>query len=219
MVASPNYVMAYNDVIAVIFINTRELSIQRNICYRNAEVKMSHLMTNTTKWHVHPAKTPISPGICPVWSESLLSAWRKLGSLATNWVHSEDSHQTGWMPSVIWVFAGRTVILLVLSWGGSYVHFISARPRSAEYTIGICFETAKNTKAFEWFFTGFQHSLWKFSATGYLYSLKSWLWLAAVACVVCWPFSNAILNDIWLTCFTRMCNWNYWHKHHVLSLS
>ena len=36
--------------------------------------------------------------------------------------------------------------------------FISARPRSAEYTIGICFETAKNTKAFECFFTGFQRS-------------------------------------------------------------
>ena len=30
----------------------------------------------------------------PVWSESLLSAWRKLGSLATHWAHSEDSDQT-----------------------------------------------------------------------------------------------------------------------------
>ena len=41
----------------------------------------------------------------------------------------------------------------------SYIFMISARPRSAEYTIGICFETAKKTKAFECFFTGFQHSL------------------------------------------------------------
>ena len=54
-------------------------------------------------------------------SESLLSAWRKLGSLATYWAHSEDSDQTGRMPRLIWVFAGRTVILLVLSWGGSYL--------------------------------------------------------------------------------------------------
>ena len=38
---------------------------------------------------VHPAKTQISLGIRPVWSESSLSAWRKLGSLATYWVHSE----------------------------------------------------------------------------------------------------------------------------------
>ena len=33
---------------------------------------MSHLMTKPTKWSVHPAKTQISLGICPVWSESLL---------------------------------------------------------------------------------------------------------------------------------------------------
>ena len=78
---------------------------------------------------------------------------------------------------------------------------ISARPQSAEYTIGIYFETAKNTKAFECFFTGFQHSLWKCSTTGNLYSLKSWLWLAAVACVVHWPVSNALLIVISLTCF------------------
>ena len=57
--------------------------------------------------------------IRPVWSESSLSAGRKLGSLATHWAHSEDSDQTGRMPRLIWVFAGRTVTLLVLSWGGS----------------------------------------------------------------------------------------------------
>ena len=64
----------------------------------------------------------VSPGIHPVWSESSLSAWRKLGSLATHWAHSEDSDQTGQMPRLIWVFAGCTVILLVLSWGGSYIY-------------------------------------------------------------------------------------------------
>ena len=46
---------------------------------------------NLQKWHVRPAKFQISLGICPVWSESLLSAWQKLGSLATHWAHSEDS--------------------------------------------------------------------------------------------------------------------------------
>ena len=34
---------------------------------------------------------------------------------------SEDSDQTGWMPRLIWVFAGCTLTLLVLSWGCSYV--------------------------------------------------------------------------------------------------
>ena len=56
---------------------------------------MSHLMTKPTKWHVRPVKTQISLGICPVWTESSLSAWRKLGSLATLCAHSEDSDQTG----------------------------------------------------------------------------------------------------------------------------
>ena len=48
------------------------------------------------------------PGIRPVWSEPLLSACRKLGSLATCWAHGKDSDQTGRMPRLIWVFAGRT---------------------------------------------------------------------------------------------------------------
>ena len=73
----------------------------------------------TNKVSVHPAKTQISLGISPVWSESSLSAWRKLGLLATHWAHSEDSDQTGRMPRLIWVFAGRTATLLVLSRGSS----------------------------------------------------------------------------------------------------
>ena len=60
-------------------------------------------MTKPTKWHLDPAKTQISLGIRPIWSESSLSAWRKLGSLAANWVHSEDSDQFWRMPRLIWV--------------------------------------------------------------------------------------------------------------------
>ena len=75
---------------------------------QNSQRKMSHLMTKPTKWHVHPAKTQISLGIYPIWSESLLSAWCKLGSLASHWAHSKDSDQTGRVPRLIWVFAGHT---------------------------------------------------------------------------------------------------------------
>ena len=64
-------------------------------------------MTKPKKWPVRPAKTRISLGIHPVWSESLLSAWRKLGLLVAHWVHSEDSDQTGRIPRLIWVIAGR----------------------------------------------------------------------------------------------------------------
>ena len=73
---------------------------------------LSRLVTKPTKWHVRPAKPQISLGIRPVWSESSLSAWRKLGSLATHWVHSEDSDQTGRMPKLIWVFAGSTCLFV-----------------------------------------------------------------------------------------------------------
>ena len=65
-------------------------------------------MTKPTNWPVRQAKTQIILGIRPVWSESLLSAWRKLGSLAAHWVHSEASDQTGLTPRLIWDFAGRT---------------------------------------------------------------------------------------------------------------
>ena len=46
-------------------------------------------------------RTHISLGI---WSESSLSARRKLGSFAINGAYSEDSDQTA---SLVWVFAGR----------------------------------------------------------------------------------------------------------------
>ena len=78
-------------------------------------------MIKPTKMSVRPAKTQISLGIRPVWSES---------SLCTQWVAkdpsflhagSEDSDQTGRMPRLIWVFAGHTATLLVLSCRGSYI--------------------------------------------------------------------------------------------------
>ena len=50
----------------------------------------------TNKMTVRPAKTQISLGIRPAWSESSLSAWRRFGSLATHWAHSKDSDQTWW---------------------------------------------------------------------------------------------------------------------------
>ena len=65
-------------------------------------------MKKQTKCHVHQAKIQISLGISPIWSETSLSAWRKPGSLATHWVHSEDSDQTGRMLRLIRVFAVGT---------------------------------------------------------------------------------------------------------------
>ena len=71
----------------------------------------------TNKMSVRQAKTPISLDIRPVTSDSSLSAWRNLGSLATHWVHSEVSDQTGWMPrlmSLRWVHSH--FVGFVMSW-------------------------------------------------------------------------------------------------------
>ena len=70
------------------------------------------------KMIVCPAKTQISLGIHPVWSES---------SLCAQWVakdprfliaDSEDSDQTGQMPRLVWVLAGYT---------GHFVGFVVCR--------------------------------------------------------------------------------------------
>ena len=88
---------------------------------------MSRCTTKPTKWLVRPAKTQISLGIRPVWAESSLFAWRHLWTLATYWAHSEDSDQTGQMPRLIWVFAGRTgqVVGFVVR---SYMSHIMRKP-------------------------------------------------------------------------------------------
>ena len=72
-------------------LHVRVWTVWRNIFY-----KMSRLMTKPTKLHVRPAKTQISLCMRPVWSESSLSAWRKLGSLATYWVDVQADLSLRW---------------------------------------------------------------------------------------------------------------------------
>ena len=75
----------------------------------------------TNKMSVRPAKTQISLGIRPVWSKASMCAQSKTKDPRFLHADSEDSDQTGRMPRLIWVFAGRTLILLVLSCRGSNV--------------------------------------------------------------------------------------------------
>ena len=79
---------------------------------------MTKTMTKTMKWLC--AQRRLGSAWASAQSDqSSLSAWTKLVSLAAHWAHSEDSDQTGRMPRLIWVFAGRSLILLVLSCRGS----------------------------------------------------------------------------------------------------
>ena len=64
-------------------------------------------MTKPTKWHVRRAKTQTILGIRPVWSESSLCAiW--VAKDQAFFMRSVKTAQTGRMPRLIWVFAGRS---------------------------------------------------------------------------------------------------------------
>ena len=75
------------------------------------------------KMSVRPAKTQISLGIRQVWSELLLCAQSVANDPRFLRADSEDSNQTGLMPRLSWVFAGRTLILLALSCRCSFCSF------------------------------------------------------------------------------------------------
>ena len=79
---------------------------------------MSRFKTKPTKWLCAQPRLRSARSSAQS-DQSSLCAWRKLGPLATHWAHSEDSDQTGRMrrrmPRLIWVFAGCTATLLVLS--------------------------------------------------------------------------------------------------------
>ena len=93
-------------------------TVYNKCCHRNSQTASEARHDKTNKITVRPAKTQISLGIRPVRSGSSLSAWRKLGSLATHWTHSEDSDQTGRMSRLCWVFAGGHThfVGFVMSW-------------------------------------------------------------------------------------------------------
>ena len=69
---------------------------------------------------VRPAKTQISLGIRPIWSESSLCIQWVAKDPSFLSVDSKDSDQTRRMHGLIWVFAERTVHFVGLSCGGSF---------------------------------------------------------------------------------------------------
>ena len=87
------------------------------------KIKIWAASWQTNKVSVRPAKTQISLGIRPVWSESSLCAQWVGKDPSFLPVESKDSDQAGQMPRLIWVFAGHTATLLVLSKGGSIIQF------------------------------------------------------------------------------------------------
>ena len=102
----------------------------------------------TNKVNVRPAKTQISLSIRPVWSESSLCA--QWVAMDPRFLHadSEDSGQIGRMPRLIWVYAGRTLTLLVLSCRGSYNHlsWIHVRHSTTDHYTTVINRTEQKLK-------------------------------------------------------------------------
>ena len=88
-------------------------------------------MTKPTKWVC--AQWRLSLGIRPVWSECSLCAQWVAEDPRFLHVDSEDSGQTGQMPRRIWVFVGRTAILLVLSWGSSFSNKLAKKLKTVNF--------------------------------------------------------------------------------------
>ena len=82
-----------------------EFNLNEKIVFWHAH--LNRLVTKPTKWLCAQRRLR-SVWVSTQSDQSSLSAWRKLGSLATHWAHSEDSDLTGRMPRLIWVFAGGT---------------------------------------------------------------------------------------------------------------
>ena len=80
----------------------------------------------TNKMSVLPTKTQISLGSA-VWSESSLCAQSVAKKPSFLYEDSDDSDQTSRMPRLIWVLAGRTAIVLGLSFRGLYGEFVSRK--------------------------------------------------------------------------------------------
>ena len=75
--------------------------------------QMSRLMTKPTKWSVHPAKTQISLGVHPVWSESLQCVQWVAEDPVFLHADSEDLVQTGQRPRLIRVFSDEAAEMCI----------------------------------------------------------------------------------------------------------
>ena len=85
---------------------------------------MSRRTTKPTKWPVHPAKTQISLGIQPGCQISLRCVLYGQPRTQCFLMRTVKTDQNGWMPRLIWVFAGHT---------GHFVGFVMLRLKPADH--------------------------------------------------------------------------------------
>ena len=98
--------------------------------------KMSRLMTKPTKWHVPPAKTQISLGICPVWSVfavRMKKAWvlsyplRTQRRLWSDWADAQADPSLHWAHMPFCWFCREAAQMLLFKAYDSRLSFLAQR--------------------------------------------------------------------------------------------
>ena len=98
MIWSAYYMYMYNETIRVLL----KQKVTSESVNRDKTIYIWAAAWQNQQIDVRTVRTLIGLGIRPVSSESSLSAWRKLVSLATQWMPSKDSDQTNgmqWLPN------------------------------------------------------------------------------------------------------------------------
>ena len=108
-------------------------------------------MTKPTKWSVRPAKTQISLGIRPVWSESSLSAWRNIASfccpfaplsalrhLWSDWTDAQADLSLSWAHVSFYWFC-HAVAHLVIAFFFFSIRFCSIQ--HCDHLVSLCWPT------------------------------------------------------------------------------
>ena len=123
-------------------------------------------MTKQTKWHVRSLKTLISLGIRPVWSESSLSAWRKIATKRTAKTLTKFDGWPGWSESSLdaqsfsWFCHEATHIYVAsLGWGKGCIMYSMAIKNPYRYILGEMQSARKHHHFRVLFFFGFFSNL------------------------------------------------------------
>ena len=145
-----------------------------------------------TKWHVHPATTQVSLSIRPVWTESSLCAQWIAKDPRFLHADSEDSNQTGWMASLIWVFAGCTCHFVGLSCGGSNT---SRRGWDEELFGWLLKSQGANVLMLDFRFWNQPEQLYPTSLQ--VSSLQFWMRIIVTKTVLPWFLRTSSLYQLW----------------------
>ena len=153
MQVKPNHILLFRHGQTNVRLCRTNTGFQTNSFHKELKCRFCLLYSSWQKQDLSRPMTKPTKWLCA--QRKLRSAWastqsdqslrypheKKLGSLATHWAQAKTD-QTGRMPRLTWVFAGRKVILLVLSWGAHFCMPQSALSQTGRSVkrLGISFQ-------------------------------------------------------------------------------